>query len=212
MTDVPAPRPRGLLAGLAVSETVSWGICFYGFAVLLPPMERDLGWSRATLVGAFTIAVIVSGFAAFPVGRWLDRGSARLLMTCGSVARHARRARLVAVPHRRRLLRVVAADRHRHGPRAVRTGAGRADQAVRSPRHVGDHHPHPGRRVRLDDLPTDHRRLAGCPGLARRLTICAVVLGVVTITIHALVLPGRRTTLPTLRRRATVVDRAGRPP
>jgi hypothetical protein len=37
------------------------------------------------LVGAFTIAVIVSGFAAFPVGRWLDRGSARLLMTTGSV-------------------------------------------------------------------------------------------------------------------------------
>ena len=66
-------RPRGLLPGLAVTETVSWGICYYGFAVLLPPMERDLGWSRATLVGAFTIAVIVSGLAAFPVGRWLDR-------------------------------------------------------------------------------------------------------------------------------------------
>ena len=77
MTDVPPTRPLGLLPGLAVTETVSWGICFYGFAVLLPPMERDLGWSRATLVGAFTIAVIVSGFAAFPVGRWLDRGSAR---------------------------------------------------------------------------------------------------------------------------------------
>jgi hypothetical protein len=59
MNDV-ASRPRGLLPGLAVSETVSWGICFYGFAVLLPPMERDLGWSRATLVGAFTIAVIDS--------------------------------------------------------------------------------------------------------------------------------------------------------
>ncbi len=85
MTDAPPSRPRGLLPGLAVTETVSWGICFYGFAVLLPPMERDLGWSRATLVGAFTIAVIVSGFAAFPVGRWLDRGSARLLMTTGSV-------------------------------------------------------------------------------------------------------------------------------
>jgi hypothetical protein len=31
MNDV-ASRPRGLLPGLAVSETVSWGICFYGFA------------------------------------------------------------------------------------------------------------------------------------------------------------------------------------
>ena len=29
--------------------------------------------------------MIVSGFAAFPVGRWLDRGSPRLLMTSGSV-------------------------------------------------------------------------------------------------------------------------------
>ena len=85
MTGAAPSRPRGLLPGLAVTETVSWGICYYGFAVLLPPMERDLGWSRATLVGAFTIAVIVSGFAAFPVGRWLDRGSARLLMTTGSV-------------------------------------------------------------------------------------------------------------------------------
>jgi MFS family permease len=70
---------------LAITETVSWGICYYGFAVLIPPMERDLGWSRATLVGAFTISVIVSGFAAFPVGHRLDRGSARLLMTTGSV-------------------------------------------------------------------------------------------------------------------------------
>src|SRR5215203_2413807 len=83
--DAAPSRSRGLVPGLAITETVSWGICYYGFAVLVPPMERDLGWSRATLVGAFTIAVIVSGLAAFPVGHWLDRGSARLLMTTGSV-------------------------------------------------------------------------------------------------------------------------------
>src|SRR6476660_3663240 len=82
---VTTSRQRRLLAGLSVTETGSWGICFYGFAVLVPPMERDLGWSRATLVGPFTIAVIVSGLAAFPVGRWLDRGSPRVLMTAGSV-------------------------------------------------------------------------------------------------------------------------------
>jgi hypothetical protein len=35
-------RPRGSVAGLSVTE-VSWGVCFYGFAVLAPPMERDLG-------------------------------------------------------------------------------------------------------------------------------------------------------------------------
>ncbi len=168
MTDAPPSRPRGLLPGLAVTETVSWGICFYGFAVLLPPMERDLGWSRATLVGAFTIAVIVSGFAAFPVGRWLDRGSARLLMTDRFGDRHRGRPRLVAVAHRPGVLRVVAADRHRHGPRALRTRPGRADQAVRSPGDLGDHHPDPGRRVRLDHLPADHRRPPRRPRLAQR--------------------------------------------
>ena len=80
----------------------------------------------------------------------------------------ARRARLVAVPDRARLLRVMVADRGRHGPRPVRAGPGGADQAVRSPRHVGDHHAHAGRRVRLDDLPTDHRRAPGRPRLAQR--------------------------------------------
>ena len=96
-----AVATAGPAAGLAITETVSWGICYYGFAVLIPPMERDLGWSRATLVGAFTIAVIVSGFAAFPVGRWLDRGSARAADDDRVGAGHPRRARLVAVPTRR---------------------------------------------------------------------------------------------------------------
>jgi predicted MFS family arabinose efflux permease len=76
--------PRALIAGLAVTETVSWGILYYAFPVLLPRMERDLGWSRATLVGAFTLAVITSGLAAIPVGHLLDRRSARALMAAGS--------------------------------------------------------------------------------------------------------------------------------
>jgi predicted MFS family arabinose efflux permease len=73
------------VAGIAISETVSWGILYYAFPVLLPAMERDLGWSRPTLVGAFTVAIIVSGFGALPVGRLLDRHPARPLMTAGSV-------------------------------------------------------------------------------------------------------------------------------
>jgi predicted MFS family arabinose efflux permease len=76
---------RGLVPGLAITETVSWGILYYAFPVLLPAMERDLGWSRTTLIGAYTLAVITSGMAALPVGRLLDRRPARLLMTTGSV-------------------------------------------------------------------------------------------------------------------------------
>jgi MFS family permease len=76
---------RGLVPGLAVTETVSWGILYYAFPVLLPAMERDLGWSRTTLIGAYTAAVIVSGLAALLVGRLLDHHPARPLMTAGSV-------------------------------------------------------------------------------------------------------------------------------
>lgn len=75
-----------LVATLSVTETVSWGILYYAFSVMLAPMQADLGWSRADLSGAFSLAVLLSGIAAVPVGRWLDRRGSRLLMAAGSCA------------------------------------------------------------------------------------------------------------------------------
>jgi sugar phosphate permease len=70
---------------LALTETISWGIIYYAFSVFLSPMELDLGWSRAELTGGFSLALLVTGAAAFPVGMWIDRHGARLLMTIGSI-------------------------------------------------------------------------------------------------------------------------------
>ena len=50
-----------MLAGLSVAETVSWGILYYGFSVFIRPMESELGWSRAQVTGAFSLALLVSG-------------------------------------------------------------------------------------------------------------------------------------------------------
>ncbi len=75
-----------IVAVLAVTETVSWGVLYYAFAVFLPSMQRSLGWSRTELTGAFSIALATSALAAVPVGRWLDRHSPRPLMTLGSLA------------------------------------------------------------------------------------------------------------------------------
>ena len=47
-------------------------------------MERDLGWSRAALTGAFSLALLCSGFAGPLIGRWVDRHGPRVLMTLGS--------------------------------------------------------------------------------------------------------------------------------
>lgn len=75
-----------MLAGLSFAETVSWGIVYYAFSVFIRPMEIELGWSRAQVTGAFSLALLVGGVAALPVGHWLDAHGPRALMTAGSVA------------------------------------------------------------------------------------------------------------------------------
>jgi MFS family permease len=101
MTDLAGAPSRALVSGrsarrrfygwrivgaLAVTETVSWGVLYYAFAVFQVPMRAELGWSAATTAGAFSVAVLTTGLAAVPVGRWLDRHGGRGLMTLGSVA------------------------------------------------------------------------------------------------------------------------------
>ncbi|HET6900808.1 MAG TPA: MFS transporter, partial [Vicinamibacteria bacterium] len=75
-----------MLAGLSIAETISWGIVYYTFSVFIRPMEMELGWSRAQVSGAFSLALLVGGIAAVPVGHWLDAHGPRALMTAGSMA------------------------------------------------------------------------------------------------------------------------------
>ncbi|MGI8609283.1 MAG: MFS transporter [Candidatus Dormibacteria bacterium] len=70
---------------LAVTETVSWGILYYAFAIFLVPMQSSLGANRGQISVAFSLALLGAGAAAIPVGWWLDRHGARVLMTVGSI-------------------------------------------------------------------------------------------------------------------------------
>lgn len=78
---------RGWWSVLALSatETVSFGILYYAFTVFVQPMARDLSLSVAVVAGAYSVGLVVAGFAADPVGRLLDRYGARWLMTGGSL-------------------------------------------------------------------------------------------------------------------------------
>ncbi len=80
------PRYYGwiVVGTLAITEPISWGILFYGFGVMLTPIQLEMGWSQAELTGAFSLMLLISGIAAVPVGRWLDQHGARGLMTLGS--------------------------------------------------------------------------------------------------------------------------------
>lgn len=86
----PAGRPRQLSDGwsqitaLAVTEMVSWGILYYAFTVIQTPIQRELHWSGPALTGAFSLALLIAGVSAVPVGHWLDRHGPRALMTLGS--------------------------------------------------------------------------------------------------------------------------------
>lgn len=74
-----------MVAVLAVTETLSYGILIYAFSVYVVPLEHAFGWSRATINGAITAAQLVAGLLAWPVGVLLDRYGARWLMTGGAI-------------------------------------------------------------------------------------------------------------------------------
>jgi MFS family permease len=92
VSTIAIPRLRGVYYGwvmlltLSFTEVTSWGILYYSFSVFLTPMQTELGWSIAQMTGAYSAAILISGLAAIPVGRWLDRHGPRWLMAAGSVA------------------------------------------------------------------------------------------------------------------------------
>jgi MFS family permease len=59
---------------LAMAEMIVWAAVYYSFPALLLEWERDLGWSKTELSGAFTLALVMSALLAPLVGRVIDRG------------------------------------------------------------------------------------------------------------------------------------------
>jgi MFS family permease len=74
-----------LVGVLGITATISYGILSYALGVFIGPMGDELGWSNSAITGAFSLASMVAGLAALPVGRWVDHHGARGVMTAGSV-------------------------------------------------------------------------------------------------------------------------------
>jgi sugar phosphate permease len=64
---------------------ISWGSIFYTYALLMEPVERELGLDRVQMSLAFSLALLVEGLLAYTVGRWIDRGHERCVMVGGSL-------------------------------------------------------------------------------------------------------------------------------
>jgi len=81
----PARMPWGLISALSTAVLISYGTIFYAFALVIEPMERELGWSKTALTAAFSLALGSSALFSVPVGRLIDLGHGRAVMTGGSV-------------------------------------------------------------------------------------------------------------------------------
>ena len=80
-----AVMPWKTVTALAVSQLVAWGILYYAFAVIQTPMGRELNWSLPQMNGAFSLALGISGLAAYHVGRHIDRQGGRRVMFGGAL-------------------------------------------------------------------------------------------------------------------------------
>jgi MFS family permease len=76
---------RRFVLWLSLAQLISWGSIFYTFSLLLQPVEAELGLTRAQSSLAFSLSSLAEGLIAYPIGRWIDRGHERAVMTTGSL-------------------------------------------------------------------------------------------------------------------------------
>ncbi len=86
-----------LIGWLGITQIIAWGSIYYLFALLIVPLERELGASRTAISGAFSASLLASGLAAPWIGRLIDRAGGRMVMAVGSVAGAALLAALAHV-------------------------------------------------------------------------------------------------------------------
>ena len=74
-----------LSAALGSAQTIAWASSNYLPAILAAPIALDLGISRATVFGAFSVALVVTGLAGPTVGRAIDRGHGRAMLVASNI-------------------------------------------------------------------------------------------------------------------------------
>ena len=76
---------RRTILCLGLSQLISWGISYYligGFGALI---ATDLGWSRDSVYGGFSVALLVMGLTSSMTGRLIDRHGGRRVMLTGAL-------------------------------------------------------------------------------------------------------------------------------
>jgi MFS family permease len=75
---------RLIIPVLSLTLLLSWGSLYYAFATLAPAIQNEMQWSATSVMGAYSVALLVWGLCTYSVGRFIDRYGGQLVMTLGS--------------------------------------------------------------------------------------------------------------------------------
>ena len=70
---------------LGIAQICSWGSLYYSFPQIAQAMINDYQWLKSDVYGALTACLLFSSIAAIPMGKLIDRGHGRTVMTGGSI-------------------------------------------------------------------------------------------------------------------------------
>jgi len=73
------------ITAMGIAQICSWGTLYYSFPQLAEAMMSEFAWTRSQVYGALTVSLLFSAVAALPVGRAIDRGHGRKVMSLGSL-------------------------------------------------------------------------------------------------------------------------------
>jgi MFS family permease len=73
-----------VIAG-CITHAVNTGFAYFGMSAFFPPFEREFGWSRTAISGAFSLARVEAGLLGPIEGYFVDRVGPRRIMYIGIV-------------------------------------------------------------------------------------------------------------------------------
>lgn len=80
----PAPAGWRLIAALGATQVIGYGTVFYSFSPLMQPLQQALAAGKGTVVGAFSLALLLGALCAVFVGKAIDHRGGRYVMAAGS--------------------------------------------------------------------------------------------------------------------------------
>ncbi len=92
------PLQRRLALTLGFTQLLAWSTTYYIPATMTGAVAADLGVSRTLLLGAFSWAVLIAGFCAPAVGRYIDRNGGKPVLAAGQMVTAAGLLVLAAAP------------------------------------------------------------------------------------------------------------------